>query len=46
MGIQIIMICTEGRSVSDLASESSSNNSSRFGDDESDSENGYDEEKW
>lgn len=47
LAIQLYVVCTEGRSVSDVASYSSLNDSSQFGDDEEDEENWYDDEtKW
>ena len=46
LAIQLYIVCTEGRSVSDIASDSSSSDSSQFGDDEEDEENGYNESEW
>jgi hypothetical protein len=47
LGIQLYVVCTEGRSVSDIGSEISSRESTQFGDDEEDDQlgSGYDV-KW
>lgn len=46
LAIQLYVVCTEGRSVSDIGSDSSLSESSQFGDDEEDEENGYDESRY
>lgn len=44
--IQLYVVCTEGRSLSDAGSDLSFRESSQFGDDEDDMESDYAEKSW